>query len=57
MERTEKTIKKINKTVGVVRERERVRLEKKDSLLKDVKTISYVNEDIRWTVWRERAID
>ena len=54
MERTEKTIKKINKTVGVVRERERVRLEKKDSLLKDVKTISYVNEDIRWTVWREQ---
>ena len=52
MERTEKTIKKINKTAGVVRER--VRLEKKDSLLKDVKTISYVNEDIRWTVWREQ---
>ena len=45
----------MNETVGVVRERERerVRLEKKDSLLKDVKTISYVNEDIRWTVWRE----
>ena len=44
------------KTIDTVREREReVQFKEQSNSKKNAQATSYVNEQICWTVWRERA--